>query len=243
MNKKPISKALISLFIASIVVALTTTSCVIPAPTREQIVAKYPTVDQGSMRPENRKILCPFTRMLERSSLFDSERLANGTSVVSVDTISKAAIDFGCSSLVCKDLVAKAVSSAQGRNGVDVDIEKLHAAGSVSHQCGLTFAQGGTEVSDAVRQTTLGRLALLADAKGHLTYANIYAVKQAICAEQGLAIDNEGGDLEPKVLFAYLGGVENGFVALSDVDKLLHAEMPATKAKSWVDALLLLQVK
>jgi len=61
------------------------TGCDGPVPTRAEIVTKYPNVENGSTRPENTEILCPFVRMLERSGLFDQEVQSQPTMSVSVN--------------------------------------------------------------------------------------------------------------------------------------------------------------
>ena len=207
-------------------------------PTREEIVAKYPDVEQASARPENPRVLCPFLRMLERAGLFGDEAASRETSAIPVAQVAQAAREFGCASLTCGS-VAWIVAAGQGLSGVD--IEKLHDAGPISHDCGLTFARGEAEVSEAVREATLDRFAELADESGNLTFDDIRTVKLEICEAQGVKM-TPGGEIEMKVMFAYLGGVENGSVALSDVSRFLHATMPETKSSSWVDANLVGQV-
>ena len=53
--------------------SLTMAGCDGPVPTRAEIAEKYPDVEQGSARPENTRVLCPFVRILERAGLFDDE--------------------------------------------------------------------------------------------------------------------------------------------------------------------------
>lgn len=209
-----------------------------PAPTREEIVAKYPDVESGSTRAENKKILCPFVRMLERAGLFDEELAGGTSSTVAVKSVGDSAKELGCSFLEC-NTVASVVSNGQSAEGVD--LERLHEASGVAHDCGLTFALGGTEVSDSVRNTTLNRLAELADDNGELIYDDLLTAKLEICAQQGVEISSPGA-LETKLIFAYLGGVERGSVPYSDVVRFLNAEMPATKTTSWVNASLLNKV-
>lgn len=231
-----------SSLLASVMLSLlgfTMAACEGPAPTREQIVAKYPTVEVGSLRAENKQVLCPFVRMLERSGIFDSEVATKPTKTVSVKSLVTAAQDFGCAPLECSS-VANVASVGQGSPGVD--IERLHEAGPLSHECGLTFGFGEIVVSDVVRQATLDRLAQLADANGNLVYNDLKTVKLEICTAQGVNI-TLAGETEVKLIFAYLGGVENGNIPLSDVERLLHATMPAYKTKAWINGLLLGQVK
>ena len=207
-----------------------------PAPTRDEIVEKYPSVETGSLRAENIEVLCPFVRMLERSGLFDDEP----TLIVPVSDVVNAAHEFGCASLECRT-VANIAEAAQGVGGVD--IQNLHQAGSIAHaKCGLTFAADGTQVDDEVRQATLDRLFELSDGDGHLVYDDIETVKLEICAEQEVDMSVSGGT-EIKLIFAYLGGMEQGFVLYSDVERLLHAEMPETKTASWITGSLITSVK
>lgn len=210
-----------------------------PAPTREEIVAKYPSLESGSVRPENTKILCPFVRMLERSGLLDEELAANSSSTVAVKSIGDSAKELGCAFLEC-NTVASIVSNGQSSEGVD--LERLHEANGVAHDCGLTFALGGTEVSDVVRDATLNRLAELADDSGDLVYDDLLTTKLEICAQQGVELSTAGAT-ETKLIFAYLGGVERGSIPLTDVARFLNAEMPATKTTSWVNASLLSKVR
>ena len=207
-----------------------------PAPTRDEIVEKYPDVAVGSLRAENPEVLCPFVRMLERSGLFDDE----ASLIVPVSDVVNAAHEFGCASLECR-AVANIAEAAQGVGGVD--IQNLHQAGSIAHaKCGLTFAADGTQVEDEVRQATLNRLFELADDNGHLVYDDIKTVKLEICAEQDVEM-SASGETEIKLIFAYLGGMDQGFILFSDVERLLHAEMPETKARSWVTGSLITSVK
>lgn len=216
-----------------------TAACDGPVPTREEIVAKYPDVELGSDRPENTKVLCPFLRMLQRAGLFDDVAAFRAETAVPVRSVAKAVGEFGCATIDC-GAVALVIASRQGSGGLD--IEGLHAARGISHDCGLTFGKGETEVNPSVRQATLDRLAELADGDGNLVYDDILRVKLAICAAQNVVM-TPGGEIEMKALFAYLGGVENGSVRLSDVESLLNATMPGTKTSSWVNSALIGQIK
>jgi hypothetical protein len=209
------------------------------APTRAALVAKYPNIEQGSTRPENKKVMCPFQRMLQRSGIYDAEVLPQTTLTVPTQSVTDASREFGCASSSCGP-VASAVDN--GQPGVGVDLIGLHNASGISHECGLTFAPGGSEVSDVVRDATLARLQTLADANGHLSFANLMTVKREICAAQGVtmgAIER----VEVKLIYAYLAGVENGYVLQSDVERFFHATMPVNKTSAWVDSTLLGQVR
>ncbi|NRB40425.1 MAG: hypothetical protein HRU20_18480 [Pseudomonadales bacterium] len=210
-----------------------------PVPTREALVDKYPNVEEGASREENVKILCPFQRMLERSGIYDLPVSGLGALTPSVTDVKEASEVFGCATNAC-GVVAHLISVEQSGSGID--LERLHDAGSTSHDCGLTFDLKGTAVSNAVRTATLDRLWQLADAEGKLVYANLLTVKTEICAAQGVTM-SDAGETEIKLIFAYLGGVDNGAIAHSDVDKLLNATMPAIKTAQWITADLLDQVK
>jgi len=209
------------------------------APTRAALVAKYPGVEQGSPRAEDKKVLCPFQRMLVRSGIYDAEVLPQTSLTVPTQSVTDASFEFGCATGSCGP-VADLVDAGQA--GTGIDLEALNHAGSISHECGLTFAKGGGEVSDAVRDATLARLQTLADANGHLSFSNLITVKREICAAQGVTM-GPIERVEVKLIYAYLAGVDNGYILLSDVDRLFHATMPAHKTPAWVDSTLLGQVR
>lgn len=209
------------------------------APTRNALVAKYPSIEQGSSRAENRQVMCPFQRMLERSGIYDAEVLPQTTLTVPTQSVTDASFEFGCATSSCGPV---AVAVDAGQPGTGIDLISLHRVAGISHECGLTFALGGSEVSDAVRDATLARLQTLADANGHLSFSDLMTVKQEICDTQGVtmsAIER----VEVRLIYAYLAGVENGYILLSDVDRFLHATMPVNKTSSWVDSRLLGNVR
>jgi hypothetical protein len=205
------------------------------APDRDDLVARYPDVESGSPRPENKEVLCPFLRMIERSGLFDNEE----SSVIPYGVLSGATAEFGCGSVECRT-VAQIASVGQG-NPAGVDIENLHESGLIAHDCGLTFELGGTSISDTVRNATLARLAEFADENGRLVYTDLQAVKLEICEAQGVDISG-AGNLEVRLIFAYLGGVDRGYILHSDVVRFLHASMPETITEKLITAGLLSRV-
>ncbi|MAR91498.1 MAG: hypothetical protein CML06_11555 [Pseudomonadales bacterium] len=209
-------------------------------PTREQLVAEFPTVERGSTRPENPEILCPFVRMLERSGLLDQTLAEQETLEVSTTELTAAADVFGCAPLECGTVAATVAVGQPGAAGVDIG--RLHQAAGIAHDCGLTFAKGATQVTEARRQATLDRLALLADEQGRLTYPDLLEVKLATCAEEDVTITG-AGRTETKLIFAYLGGVDNGYITLYDVESFLYASMPAVKTRYEVDLGLLSKVR
>jgi len=216
-------------------------ACEVPGPSREDIVAQYPSVDINSTRPENKEILCPFVRMLERSGAFDAFNITGAPFEVSPEVITDVAEEFGCGRAGCGS-VAQQVADSQGANTDAVLIEELHLAEGIAHDCGLTFALGGTQVSDSVRQSTLNRLAELANPNGQVEFEDIETVKNEICASQGVAI-TAAGELESKLIFAYLGGIERGYIDYSDIELFLSATMPVTKTDSMINAALISRVR
>lgn len=136
-----------------------------------------------------------------------------------------------------------AATVAVGQPGaLGVDIGRLHQATGIAHDCGLTFAKDATQVTPERRQATLDRLARLADEQGRLSYDNLLEVKLATCAEEGVSITG-AGRTETRLIFAYLGGVDNGCITLYDVESFLHASMPSVKTRDMVDLGLLSRVR
>ncbi|RYZ89359.1 MAG: hypothetical protein EOP04_07010, partial [Proteobacteria bacterium] len=134
-----------------------TSSAQAPALDREALAAKYPGMEEGSSKPENKKILCPFHRMLERAGLYDSSKKEQSALTVSIIKIATIAQEFSCKVTSC-GAVATAVSAGQLTTFTSklghVNLEALHKAPGVSHECGLAFAKGSSEVSDAQRSAT-----------------------------------------------------------------------------------------
>ncbi|RZA23981.1 MAG: hypothetical protein EOP10_11240 [Proteobacteria bacterium] len=197
---------------------------------RAALASKYPDIAAGSQKPENMKIICPFHRLLERAGLYDSSKSAGEQSGLTVGVLKIASIaqEFGCKAIGCGG-VAAIVSAGQAVKFAAfpglVDLEALHKATGVAHECGLTFAKGGVEVSDEVRASTLAALQKKADSEGHLRLADIEAVKEDICQAQG--VENvKAGRVEVQLIYTFLGGVERGFVDYEDVNRLFHSELP-----------------
>ena len=216
-----------SLILASLVLLPIASSSF--AADREELLAKYPGLD-GSERPENPKILCPFHRMLERAGIYDMSTDGPGPLLVGVLKITHAAREFGCKIVQC-GAVATLVSGGQLATGTsvfaNVNLESLHTALGVAHDCGLTFAKGGQEVNDAHRAETLAALASLQDEDGHLRFEDLVAVKENVCAAQGVE-NTFAGKTEMKLIYSFLGGNVRGFIDYSDVERFLHAELPLT---------------
>ena len=47
------------------------------------------------------------------------------------------------------------------------------------------------------------------------------------------------GETELGLIYSYCGGVDQGYVTFSDVDKLLHAQMPERKSKFEINKALI----
>ncbi|MBC7530806.1 MAG: hypothetical protein H7318_04445 [Oligoflexus sp.] len=196
---------------------------------RAKLVLKHPGLDDAE-REENPKILCPFHRMLERAGIYDMSTDGPGPLLIRVLKITTAAKEFGCDVIQC-GTVATAVSGGQTKSGTSrfgsVNIEALHTALGIAHECGLTFVQGGTEVNDAHRARTLAALASLQDAEGRLQLEDLNSVKESICAEQGVKNDF-AGKTEMKLIYSFLGGRKRGFIDYTDVERFLHGQLPLT---------------
>jgi hypothetical protein len=197
---------------------------------RENLLSKFPGLEDQNLKPENPKIICPFHRLLERAGLYDSSKDSPGPLLVSILKITNIAREFGCDVLQC-GTVATAVSGGQvvTRTSIfnNVNLESLHTALGVSHDCGLAFAQGGNEVNASHRARTLSALADRQDANGRLQYEDLVAVKESICAEQGVR-NTFAGKTEMKLIYSFLGGKKRGFIDYSDVERFLNAELPMT---------------
>lgn len=62
----------------------------------KELIEKYPSIRRDSKRPEDKKILCPYLRLIERSGLFDSEKLKNEPElIVSLRKLLSGVKDFG----------------------------------------------------------------------------------------------------------------------------------------------------
>jgi hypothetical protein len=66
-------------------------------------------------------------------------------------------------------------------------------------------------------------------------------VKLEICEAQGVDISG-AGNLEVRLIFAYLGGVDRGYILHSDVVRFLHGSMPETITEKLITAGLLSRV-
>lgn len=211
--------------------ACTTSDCAdTSAEKRASLIEKYPDIAENTDRPENKNVLCPFLRMLERAGIFDPEKEKQSSLTVGIIKIGRVAREFACPVLGCGG-VATAVSAGQlsqlATKPGSVNLEALHKAVGIAHDCGLTFALGGTEVDDAVRSRTLAELKKRSDNEGRLEFSDLEEVKLNICNEQGVEL-SAAGDVEVGLIYTFLGGNERGFVDYSDVELFLNAKLPKT---------------
>ena len=247
MMKLNASLAGLTLLLAS---TITPTTTALPAATSEELRDAYP--DLESTRAGNPLILCPFVRMLERSGRFDETNDGDQEKIINNLVFKKAADEFGCDSATACGPVISTVSAGQKFTGGDfvdwinpfksVDLERLWDAPPISHDCGFTFEKGeGDEGVSATRlASTFARLAARVDSEGHLEFSDLLSVKNDICDEEDVDI-TIFGEIETRLIFAYLGGVERGYVEYSDVEGFLQVDtlMPQTKAEKSITAFYL----
>jgi len=223
------------LCVALIGASVMLTACGGDTYTADELKEVFPAIAQKGGVAEDKAVLCPFQRMLKRSGILDND-LDEGSYEIRNKVLTEAAEVFGCSSGSCGTAIGYA-SLAQG-NWNTLDMNRLHEAGFLSHECGLTFELGGITVSDTQRSATLARLEGLAGDQGRLSFDDLMVTKQEICALQNVEI-TVGGETEVKLIYAYLGGTERGYVTYSDVDKFLHATMPDFKASGDINLSLI----
>ena len=205
------------------------------APSSQQLMSQYPSIAANSVRPENGKILCPFLRLIERAGLLESYQDVQNLTV-SIPSLIKAAQTLGCGMIECGGVafkVSKGQTETLNQDLGLVALEKLHLAAGIAHDCGFTFAKGGEEVSEEVRNATLAKLASRSNEEGQLSFESLLATKNEICAEQNVEI-SEAGLIEVKLIYGYLGGMDRGYIHLDDVRRLFHAEIPLHKTNRWI---------
>ncbi|CAB9510656.1 expressed unknown protein [Seminavis robusta] len=225
-------------------------------PTSVELLAAYPALNTTE-REGNPAILCPFLRMLERSGRLDEFKDDTGAPVIPTGDLKQAADDFGCDTTTACGPVIDAVSAGQWFTEAfsfsklnpfrpsTVDLERLWDAPPVSHECGFTFENGENGVSTDRLESTLGNLLARADLNdGQLVYQDLLDTKNEICASEGVEISS-AGLIETQLIFAFMGGVERGYVEYDDVAGFLaiNNQVPATKAGQQISALYLLQVR
>ena len=210
--------------------------------TAKDLMHDYPNITDNSIRAEKKEILCPFQRMLERAGVYDTKKPQNNSQIIiSIVRIANKSREFGCKIFGCKT-VAHVVSAGQlsyiretlsgGAKLGKVNLSRLHMARGIAHQCGLTFAKGGIEVSDAARASTLSRLEQISASNspvGLLSLEDLMTVKREICKAQNVSM-SKPGEFEVGLIYKYLGGEDRGFIEYTDVERFLHAKMPLTKS-------------
>ena len=163
-------------------------------PTCSEVSAQYPVVLMAKPE-ENKKVLCPFLRMIERTGVWKDEIKKNIAQLsannpylpVTVKVLIEEALDFGCGESGCKP-VAIGVSAGQQLQSPDkigdesiVDIGKLAQARGTAHDCGYTFGLGETEVNPLRRAETLAMLKNRAKNHDQLTLNDLIEVKKTWC--------------------------------------------------------------
>lgn len=176
--------------------------------------------------PINDRILCPFLRLLERYDLVDSDMAP----LFTIGAIIEGGSILGnpkSQSL----LASTGASLGQLVNGETkfnrVNLEALHAANMISHDCGITYALGGDKLDYSVINSSIAVLTELEDDEGHLTLEDLDALKGTICDSQGVEMTLVGY-FENRLLWNFLGGNERDFIETSDVDRILHTKLPLT---------------
>lgn len=164
-----------------------------PAPGCEALITSFPTIEAEDS-PEDKKVLCPFVRILNKSRQFADEIVANLESYafpdavlpVSVGSFTKAAEQLGCGVDSCGGAIVVASGGQSGKPVTSVsqtdivDIGKLHTAKGLAHNCGFNFALGDTEVNETARDETLAKMKGRA-VDGRLTHADILQTKKDMC--------------------------------------------------------------
>lgn len=210
------------------------------SPTLAAIVERFPAAAANANTEENPRIMCPFMRLMARAKAFVSEVSPQTQAIypVGIKDIVASARVFGCSTLECGSvalLVEQAQKKLPSHLPSSVDLGKLHLAGAISHECGLTYDFGADRISAKVRDRTLNRLLEFADDQGQIQWEDLFEVKLEICEEQQMPVTT-AGELEIDLIYLYLGGLEQGSIAVKDVDLFLHAKLPKTKMAGWINA-------
>jgi hypothetical protein len=216
--------------------------------TAEELKERHP--DLTSDRVGNAAILCPFVRMLERSgALDDLDNLSDdGGLVFDARDLYAPVNEFG---LEC-DLATlvpwgTGLGQEQTVTGpadilfailnpfktVEPDLERLFEVDAPSlgnpTECGLNFeGNGASGWSETRYSQTISKLEAKADADGHLSYEDLLNTKIETCEELGM----EPFDGDMKLMYNYLGGLDRGYIDITDVANFIKEspEMPSVKA-------------
>ena len=175
-------------------------------------------------------VACPFWKRIVASGDFNSYITDSNELVVPVFTLVNKAKQFGLGRVEAL-AVASLVSTGQlvgvGINNFGkVNLNKLHLAKGVAHDDGFAFKPGSGMYDKEQFSETIDYLNLNST-NGKISYANLAKRKQEIAESLGIEV-SDASLVENKLLFAYLGGIENDGVMVSDIDKFFKGEEPAT---------------
>lgn len=241
-----------------------------PGPTCQELSKRFTRVYDKN-EPEDKKVICPFLRLLKRTGLLDEEiqtNLAKSPHSKDIAPVTLAKLmnvtgEIGCDGAACV-AVAQSVAKTQriGEPATSVDIARLFDApprstfkdqskDHASHDCGYTFQFADETVNDKVRDATMARFKEIADQNGGKIYiADLVKMKKESCKRDYLAykasgklpfnrVDEANKTLVPDsrdhtevaLIFAYLGGIDRGYVTHEDLDRFFHAQFPPNKTR------------
>ncbi len=175
-------------------------------------------------------VACPFWKRIVASGDLNPYINDSNEIVVPILTLVNKAKQFGLGRVEAL-AVASLVSTGQlvgvGINNFGkVNLSKLHLAKGVAHDDGFAFKPGSGIYDKEHLSETISYLNLNST-NGKISYATLARRKQEVA--DNLSIDVSSASIvENKLLFAYLGGIENDGVMVSDIDKFFRGEEPAT---------------
>ncbi len=194
-----------------------------------EIVQKYPSAI-ASVPAEDKKVLCPFLRMVHRTGVWKQEIINNllqnagkGNLMypLTIKALLAPALEFGCGVGGCKP-VAVGVSAGQTKTDPSlindmslVDIGNLPDALGVAHDCGYSFGLGEREVNPARRDESLRMFKARAKNGTDISLADIIQVKQENCKKDyqtakssGIALKNKVDEANKTLIFEPADTVE-----------------------------------
>lgn len=163
-------------------------------PSCSEVTAKFPEI-LTDKPAENKQVICPFLRMVERTGVWKDEVKHNMAEAVQSSAIVPLrlknllakVLEFGCGDSGCRP-VAVGVSAGQQGMSPDkinedsiVDIGRLADARGTAHDCGYTFGLGETAMNPARRAKTLEMLKARAKNGVELGVNDLVEVKKAWC--------------------------------------------------------------
>eukprot|EP00594_Rhizosolenia_setigera_P019317 CAMPEP_0178956392 /NCGR_PEP_ID=MMETSP0789-20121207/10220_1 /TAXON_ID=3005 /ORGANISM="Rhizosolenia setigera, Strain CCMP 1694" /LENGTH=254 /DNA_ID=CAMNT_0020638299 /DNA_START=76 /DNA_END=840 /DNA_ORIENTATION=+ len=176
--------------------------------------------------PENKNILCPFVRLVERYGLIGNDFMPDQVTFTKCLSAIRLLGTVPNAELTGFGVLISVSQTFQFLSWPGfVNMEALHKT-AISHDCGFQFAKSATATDDEYRNSTLSKLADLADDDGHLSFDDIAEVKYAICEEQGVDEITYFGEGEMSLLYSFLGGAVRGYVEYSDVERFLYSKFP-----------------